>query len=183
MLCRCFESGGKLLLCGNGGSAADCGHIAGELIKGFLLKRQISKETKKSFKSGFSDRGSFLADQLQQGLPVIDLTSHNPLITAIANDMDASLIFAQQVMACGKKGDVILGISSSGNAQNVIDAIITGRVLGLQSIALTGNDGGCLLKYADTTIRVKAETTPDIQELHQPVYHCLCQMIESYFFD
>lgn len=171
---RSYRNGGKLLICGNGGSAADAGHIVGELMKGFLLKRKPDKETAQLLGSR--------ADRLQQALPAIDLTQHIPLSTAFQNDVEPELIFAQQVYGYGRRGDVLLCISTSGNAKNVAEAAHTAQALGLEVISLTGKSGGLLRDVSDVAVCVAAEHTPDIQELHLPVYHCLCAMLEEEFF-
>jgi len=162
-----FKKGRKLLLCGNGGSAADCGHIAGELMKGFLLKRESESKT---------------GQPLQGALPAIDLTQHNALSTAFGNDVDHALVYAQQVYGYGKSGDVLLCISTSGEAKNVIVAASTARVMNIPVISLTGAGGGKLSEISDITVRVPADSTPEIQELHLPAYHCLCAMLEEEFF-
>ena len=176
----CYEDGGKLLLCGNGGSGADCDHIAGELMKGFLKKRPLSDGTK----SAFSALGcECIADKLQLGLPAVNLCAHSALIGAVANDLGESLVYAQQVMALGKQGDVLLGISTSGNAENILNAMAASKVLGVKTIGLTGRTGGKMGSFAETCICVPAGTTPEIQELHLPVYHAICAMVEAHFFE
>ena len=126
-LIDCYENGGKVLICGNGGSCSDSDHIVGELMKGFENKRRISGDLKKNLLESAGERGVYLAEKLQHALPAISLTAHTALITAVANDTDADLIFAQQVVGYGNPGDVIIGISSSGNSQNVVDALITAK--------------------------------------------------------
>lgn len=179
---RSYESGGKLLLCGNGGSCSDSDHIVGELMKGFENKRRISEEFKNKLIGSAGDRGVYLAEKLQQALPAISLTAHTALITAVANDTDADLIFAQQVTGYGNAGDVILGISSSGNSQNVIDALITAKAKDMVVIGLTGETGGKMKDYCDILINVPGRRTAFVQELHLPVYHVLCLMVEHHFF-
>lgn len=181
-LINSFRDGRKLLICGNGGSSSDSGHIAGELMKGFERKRPVPQSFKTVLSATGGERGEYLAEKLQLGFPVISLSAHDALITAVANDTDPSLIFAQQVMAFGKKGDVLLAISTSGNSQNVIDAIITARAKGLSVIGMTGEHGGKMKQICDILINVPGTRTSYIQELHFPVYHALCLMIESYFF-
>ena len=178
-----FRDGGKLLICGNGGSSSDSGHIAGELMKGFESKRPVSQSFKKDLVAAGGERGQYLAERLQLGLPVISLSAHDALITAVANDTDPSLIFAQQIMAYGKKGDVLLAISTSGNSRNIIDAIITARARGLSIIGMTGESGGMMKSHCDIVINVPGTRTLFIQELHFPVYHALCLMIEKHFFE
>ena len=181
-LIRSYEQGGKLLLCGNGGSCSDSDHIVGELMKGFENKRQISDVFKNKLTQSAGERGAYLAEKLQQALPAISLTAHTALITAVANDTDADLIFAQQVTGYGNAGDVILGISSSGNSQNVIDALITAKAKDMVVIGLTGETGGKMKAYCDILINVPGKRTAFVQELHLPVYHVLCLMVEHHFF-
>ena len=180
LLCTTFEHGGKLLVCGNGGSAADCDHIVGELMKGFLKKRPVNEELKSEFaRLGEASMTGFL----QQGLPAIALTGGGALPTAYANDMDSEYIFAQQVLGLGKPGDVLLGISTSGNAANVQKAMTAAKARKMKTIGLTGMTGGRLLKNADIIIQVPEKDTFKIQELHLPVYHWICLNVEQYFFD
>jgi D-sedoheptulose 7-phosphate isomerase len=176
-----FEAGGKLLLCGNGGSAADCEHIAGELLKGFERKRPLAEETRRALAQQ-GDDGAELGAKLQQGLPAISLVGHASLASAFANDVDGDLIFAQLVNALGKPGDVLLAISTSGLGRNVVMAGLTARALGMVTIALTGRGGGRLAKVCHIAIDAPGETTPDVQELHVPIYHYLCRAIEARFF-
>ena len=183
MLCYCFENRHKLLICGNGGSASDSEHIVGELMKSFAYHRTLSDDIKTKLIAAFADKGAYLAEKLQPALPAISLTCHSALNTAFANDVDPNLVFAQQVMGYGAKGDVLLGISTSGNAENVINAMVTARALGLRTIGLTGKSGGKLKEYCEVAIRVDGSETAEIQELHLPVYHALCKMLELKFFD
>ena len=173
-LIRCYENGGKVLLCGNGGSAADCGHIAGELLKGFLKKRPVPAEVVAAVPE---------AAKLQCGLPAIDLTAHAAAITAVANDLGGELAYAQQVMAYGCPGDVIIGISTSGNAKNVLGAARAAKVRGAAVIGLTGTKESKLSGVADVTIRVPDTETYRIQEYHLPVYHWLCALVEEAMFE
>ncbi len=172
-LIRCYENGGKVLLCGNGGSAADCGHIAGELLKGFLKKRPVPTELTAAVPE---------AAKLQCGLPAIDLTAHAAAITAVANDLGGELAYAQQVMAYGRPGDVLIGISTSGNAQNVDIALRTARALGLVTIGMSGASGGKMRNTCDILLNVDATETYLIQEKHLPLYHALCAGVEEHFF-
>lgn len=181
-LINCFQQGGKLLVCGNGGSCSDSDHIVGELMKGFEKKRQIAEDLKSQLMEIDSERGKYLSEKLQQGLPAISLTAHSALITAVANDTDADLIFAQQVAGYGNRGDVLIGISTSGNSQNVVDAFITAKAKGMVVIALTGENGGKMRSYCDILINVPGTRTSFIQELHFPVYHALCLIAESSLF-
>jgi len=177
-----FENQGKLLICGNGGSAADGDHIVGELMKSFSMTRAIPKELKIKLEKHFEDEGVYISTRLEGALPAISLNAHSALNSAFANDVDAQLIFAQQVLGYGNSNDVLLGISTSGNAKNVIAAMMVAKAKGMKVIGLVGRDGGDFNKYCDVLINVGGDCTPQIQELHLPVYHILCQMLESYFF-
>ncbi len=179
---HCYSNHGKLLLCGNGGSCSDAGHIAGELMKSFERKRPIDKNLEGSLKAVSSERGAFIAERLQNALPAISLNAHSALYSAISNDMDASLVFAQQVAGYGENGDVLIAISTSGNSQNIIDAAITAKAKGITVIGLTGQKGGKLKPYCDVTICVPSTSTAEIQELHQPIYHSICRIVENRFF-
>lgn len=182
LLTACYEHGGKVLVCGNGGSCSDSDHIVGELMKSFELKRPIQVAVQEKLAVISPERGNYLAQHLQQGLPAISLTAHSALITAIANDIDADIIFAQQVIGYGQPNDILLGISSSGNSQNVLDACIVARAMNLKVIGLTGETGGKIKEYCDTLINVPGRRTAFVQELHLPVYHLLCQVLENHFF-
>lgn len=176
-----FEQGGKLLVCGNGGSASDAEHIVGELMKGFKQPRSILPALQSELAS-IHPRGKYIASKLQQALPAIALTGHTSLNTAVANDTDAQLIFAQQVMGYGKSGDILLGISTSGSATNVCDALIVAKALKLKTIGLTGKDGGRFKELCDVSIIAPEQSTEYVQELHLPIYHTLCSMLEDAFF-
>jgi D-sedoheptulose 7-phosphate isomerase len=178
----CYQQGRKVLVCGNGGSSSDADHIVGELMKGFERKRPVGDSLKKRLAEVAGDRGRFLSEKLQKGLPAISLAAHHALLTAVANDTDAALVFAQQVAGYGKPGDVLIGISSSGNSQNVMDAMITAKAMGMTVIALTGETGGKMKSFADILINVPGIRTAYVQELHLPVYHTLCQIVEYAFF-
>lgn len=182
LLEACYEDGGKLLIAGNGGSCADAEHIVGELMKGFVKRRSVSDEFKEALKEINPELGSVLGQKLQGGLPAIALTGHPGLSTAFLNDVDGEMIFAQQTYGYGKKGDVLLGISTSGNSKNVMYAMTAAKALGMKTIGLTGKDGGQLKHAADVTIVVPETETFKIQELHLPVYHALCLMLEERFF-
>ena len=175
-LIDCYRGDGKLLLCGNGGSSADSAHIAGELLKGFLKKRPLSPELRRRI-------GEEWALKLQAGLPAIDLTAHGALISAVANDLDAANVFAQQVIAYGRAGDVLIGISTSGNSENVLRACITARALGMKVIALTGRQGGKLREQCDILLNVDETETYKVQEKHLQLYHRLCADVEATFFE
>ena len=177
-----YKNGGKLLVCGNGGSASDSDHIVGELMKSFEGKRQISHTLKANLENVSSDRGMYLAEKLQQGLPAISLSAHAVLTSAVANDIDGDLVFAQQITGYGNTGDILIGMSTSGNSQNVIDALIVAKAKGLVTIGLTGKTGGQMKEFCDILINVPETRTAFVQELHLPVYHTLCMMVEDYFF-
>ena len=181
-LIACYEQGGKILICGNGGSCSDSDHIVGELMKSFELKRPIKSGIQEKLSILDPERGSYLASHLQQGLPAISLTAHSALITAVANDIDADIIFAQQVIGYGKEGDVLVAISSSGNSQNVVDACLVARAMNLKVIGLTGETGGKIKAFCNILINVPGRRTAFVQELHLPVYHLLCLAIEQHFF-
>lgn len=179
---ECYEHDGKLLVAGNGGSAADSEHIAGELMKRFRIPRPVPKKFADKLRETDPIAGEDLARNLERGLMAIPLTAHEAISTAYINDVDGFGVFAQQLYGFGRKGDVFLGISTSGNSKNVINAAVVARALGMKVIGLTGAKGGGLAKIADVAIRVPEEETYMIQELHLPVYHCLCLMLEDHFF-
>ena len=181
-LITCYQHGMKVLVCGNGGSSSDSDHIVGELMKSFENKRPIEESLKDKLTIVAGERGKYLAEKLQQGLPAISLTVHSALITAVANDTDPDLVFAQQVAGYGTPGDVLIGISSSGNSQNILDAIITAKAKGMVVIGLTGETGGKMKPYCDILINVPEQRTSFVQELHLPVYHTLCLMVENTIF-
>lgn len=180
---RCYENGGKLLIAGNGGSAADAEHIVGELMKGFVKRRPVTEEMKEALEKADPVRGKELSEKLQGGLPAIALVDHAALSTAFANDVDGMLSYAQQVNGYGKPGDVFLGISTSGNAENVMYAAVTAKAKGMQVVGLTGKDGGKLAGIADAAVIVPEMETYKIQELDLPVYHALCLMLEHRFYE
>jgi len=177
VLKTCYEDGGKLLLCGNGGSAADCDHITGELMKGFLLRRPIPETFAKHPKL----KGE--GELLQGALPAISLVAQSALSTAYTNDVDPLMVYAQQIYGLGKAGDVLLGISTSGNAENVCSALRVAGALGMKTIGFTGESGGHMRELCDLCLCVPATETYRIQEFHLPAYHTLCAMIEAAFFD
>jgi len=179
---ECYREGGKVLVCGNGGRASDADHIVGELMKSFEKHRPIETNFREKLKELSSERGQLLAEKLQQGLPAISLTVHNALITAISNDIGGEMIFAQQVNGLGYEGDVLIGLSTSGNSQNVTDAFIVAKAKGLKTIGMTGEAGGKLKEFCDVLINVPETRTAYVQELHLPVYHAICMMIENEMF-
>lgn len=182
MLESAYQQGKKLLVCGNGGSASDSEHIVGELMKEFKLKRKVYGQQAEALKAIDPELGQVLADNLQGALPAISLTAHSSLQTAFMNDVIPELVFAQQVNGYGNEGDVFLGISTSGNSKNVLYAAVNAKAKGLKVIGLTGSKENKLMKYSDVCIRVPETETYKIQELHLPVYHCLCLMLEQKFF-
>lgn len=183
IISKSFREGGKLLVCGNGGSAADAEHIIGELMKGFLSKRKISNAEKVRLSELYpGGSGDLIADRLQGALPAISLVSQTALLTAYGNDIDFDMIFAQQVYGYGRSGDVLLGLTTSGSSANVVNAVKVAKVYGLKTIGMTGRNGGLMKELCDITIRVPADSTPAIQEFHLPIYHALCAMLEAEFF-
>ncbi len=182
LLYNTYKQGGKLLLAGNGGSAADAEHIVGELMKSFLFPRPILAEDAEMLTALFGKEGERLSGQLEGCLPAIPLTSMLALSTAFLNDVDPLVVFAQLVYGYGCRGDVFLGISTSGNSQNILNAAMVARAKNMPIIGLTGRDGGKLAHLCDAAICVPEEETFKIQELHLPIYHTLCAMLEADFF-
>lgn len=178
----CYKNEGKILLCGNGGSAADCTHIVGELMKGFMKKRPTPKEKAESLKKANPSIDDDFLNNLQCGLPAINLCESSSLITAFCNDVDPEYIFAQQVYGLGKKGDVLIGLSTSGNAKNVNHAANIAKALGLTVIGMTGQKESKLSENSHICIKVPQTETYKIQELHLPIYHAICDAVEAYFF-
>jgi len=181
-LILCYQQKGKVLICGNGGSCSDSDHIVGEFMKGFECNRPLESSLKMKLSAISGEEGNYLAENLQQSLPAISLAAHNALITAIANDIDASLIFAQQIIGYGNPEDILIGISSSGNSQNIVNALITAKAKGMVTIGLTGESGGKMKTFCDILINVPEKKTSAVQELHLPVYHTLCKIVEDHFF-
>lgn len=182
MIKDCYEQDGTLLICGNGGSASDAEHIVGELMKEFARKRPIPEEMQAMLKAVAPEDGEMIAKSLQGSLPALSLTGGLALSTAYANDANPVMGFAQQVYGYGKEGDVLLGISTSGNSKNVVYAMEVAKAKGMETIALTGESGGRLKDIADVCICAPAKETADVQELHLPIYHTLCRMLEEAFF-
>lgn len=178
----CYRRDGKLLIAGNGGSAADAEHIAGELMKRFRTPRPVTPDFAEKLKRVDPIRGAALAKNLERGLMAIPLVAHEALTTAYINDVDGLGVFAQQLFGFGRPGDIFLGISTSGNSKNVMSAAVVARAMGIRVIGLTGADGGELAGFADVAVRVPETETYRIQELHLPVYHCWCLMLEDRFF-
>ena len=183
LMTEVYENGGKLLICGNGGSCADAQHIVGELMKGFLLKRPMTAAQKQAFADALGEEeAEAFASRLQRGLPAIALDGASALFTAYANDADADYVYAQAVFGYGKPEDLLIGISTSGNSKNVVLAMKAAKALGIRGIALTGEKESKLSALADVTVRVPETETFKVQELHLPVYHYLCAALEEIFF-
>ncbi len=179
---ECYENGGKLLVAGNGGSAADSEHIAGELMKRFKKPRPVSKEFAEKLIEIDKERGEQLSQNLECSLTAIPLVAHEALSTAYINDVDGLGVFAQQLLGFAKQGDVFLGISTSGNSKNIMNATVVARALGIKIIGLTGEKGGELAEVSNVAVKVPENETYMIQELHLPIYHCWCLMLEDKFF-
>jgi D-sedoheptulose 7-phosphate isomerase len=181
-LISCYQADGKLLICGNGGSAADAAHIVGELMKSFLLHRPVENSFRRKLLELDPETGNLIADHLQYALPAIALTQETALLSAYANDSGSDLIYAQQVFGYGRAKDVLLCISTSGNSENVVLAAIVAKAKGLHTIAMTGKNPSRLSEICDISIQVPETETYKVQELHLPVYHCLCAILEQEFF-
>lgn len=175
----CGIGNGKILLCGNGGSAADCEHIAGELLKGFLLKRTPDGAELGRLSAVL---GEEKAARLQRGIAAVPLVSVSGALSAFANDVDPELVFAQLVYAMGRENDILLCLSTSGNSANVVRAASVARAMGMKTIALTGEGGGKLGEICDVTVAVPERETFKVQELHLPVYHAICAELERRLF-
>lgn len=182
LLIHCYENGGKLMVCGNGGSAADSLHIVGELMKGFVLPRRLGEDLCQRLTDIAPEHADYLINNLQGAMPAISLIGEVGLSTAFANDQAPDLAFAQQVLGQARKGDVLLGISTSGNSKNVLYAVDVAKALGVQTIGLTGRKSCKLDEAADVCIKVPSDETYKIQELHLPVYHAVCLALEAQFF-
>ena len=178
----CYGAGGKVLVCGNGGSAADADHIVGELMKGYLSPRRLPAGVRERLRAADPELGPVLGEKLQGALAAINISAISAFATAFGNDVSAELTFAQAVNGYGRAGDVLIGISTSGNAANVRAALVMARALGMRTIGLTGRGGGRMAGRCDILIAVPAARTFEVQELHLPVYHCLCAMVEAHFF-
>lgn len=179
---ECYENGGKLLLCGNGGSCADCEHIVGEMMKGFLKKRPLNDSKKAEMKSKCDLVDDELLSKLQCGLPAVAIPSIDALNSAFCNDVDPELVYAQPLMSLAKENDILIGISTSGNSKNVFGAVKVAKALGIKVIGLTGKKGGKLKETADICICAPETETFKIQELHLPIYHYICAAVEEHFF-
>lgn len=181
LMLKTAKNGGKILLCGNGGSAADCDHIVGELMKGFLSKRKINKEFADALKSEYPEDGEYLSKNLQEAVPAISLTGHSALLSAFANDVAPDMVYAQQVYGYGKKGDLFIGLSTSGNSKNVVNAAKIAKAKGLSTIAFTGS-APSKLDMCDVVLKAPETETFKVQEYHLPIYHYLCAELEKNLF-
>jgi len=181
-LITCYRAGGKVLLCGNGGSAADAEHVVGELMKGYQSRRPVPKTLRQALEAAYPTEGAYLADHLQGALPAISLVSQTALLTAIVNDIAGDMIFAQQVYGYGRPGDVLIAVSTSGTSANVLHALRVARAIGLTTLGITGRTGGRLSPLCEVAICVPHDDTPEIQERHLAIYHALCAVIESALF-
>jgi len=179
LLSNCYHTKGLIMVCGNGGSAADAEHIVAELMKGFKMKRSLNSEQRQLIYSAFPDDSEFLSENLQQAIPAISLVSQTSFATAFINDVKAEMVFAQLVLGYGKPGDVLIGLSTTGNSRNAVNACKVAKSLGIRTIGLTGSADSRLGELCDITIRVPAIEVYRVQELHQPVYHALCAMLEA----
>jgi len=181
LLTETYKKGGKLLLCGNGGSASDCDHIVGELMKSFKTERPLAPALKESLES-LGEDGVYLASTLEAGLPAVSLCEHNSLSTAYSNDRAPDATFAQQLSVLGREGDTLLALTTSGNSRNCVLAAVTAKAKGMNVIAITGEGGGSIAGLADVTLKLPEKETYLVQELTLPVYHFLCAELEKYFF-
>ena len=179
---KCYDNGGKLLIAGNGGSCADADHIVGELMKEFKKHRPVNDAFREKLLEVSPDEGKELADKLGYSLMALSLSNQQTLNTAFSNDVDGDFIYAQQVLGYGRPGDVYLAISTSGNSRNILHAVPVAKALGIKVIGLTGKTGGRLAKVADAAICAPETETYKVQELHLPVYHALCMMLEETYF-
>ena len=181
-LISCYDRGGKVLCCGNGGSAADAEHIVGELMKGFKLPRVLPTAEAKAFADKFDADGAFMVKNLQKALPAVSLVSSSAITTAFANDVAPDMVFAQLVYGYARPGDVFIGLTTSGNSKNILYAAMAARVSGAFVVGMTGETGGALAPLCDAAIKVPSRETFRIQEYHLPVYHALCSMVEIHYF-
>ena len=177
-----YKSGGKIMVCGNGGSCADSEHIVGELMKGFLLMRHMDKATEQKFRDVLGDDADEFVDKLQGGIPAISLPSQSAVLSAFVNDVDPALMYAQLVYGYAREGDLLISISTSGNSKNAVAAAKVAKAMGIATLALTGANDSKLSAICDTTVRVPETETFKVQELHLPVYHYLCASVEKRIF-
>lgn len=178
----CYLHNGRLLICGNGGSSSDAEHTVAELMKGFEIRRPLDRSFKERLTRIAGKRGEYLAEKLEHGLPAISLSSHTALTTAISNDTDPDLIFAQQVIGYGSEKDTLVAISTSGNSRNILDACIAARALNMKVIGITGKSGGKMKSLCDILVNVPAVNTADVQELQRPALHTICRIVENHLY-
>lgn len=179
---ECYQRGGKLLVAGNGGSAADAEHIVGELMKRFKLPRPVSPDLAEKLAAIDPERGRLLAQSLEMGLSAISLPAHEASITAFINDVGSADVYAQQLLGYARPGDVFLAISTSGNSENMLRAIVLAKALDVRILGLTGATGGKMAPLCSVAVRAPETETYMIQEYHLPIYHCWCLMLEDFFF-
>ena len=182
MMLAAYQNGGKILVCGNGGSCADSDHIVGELMKGFLLMRNMNGEQAEQFRKALGEDAEEMIEKLQCGIPAISLPAQSAVLSAFANDVDAELMYAQLVFGYAKPGDLLIGLSTSGNSKNVVAAAKVAKAMGIATLALTGERESKLSALCDCTVRVPEAETFKVQELHLPVYHYLCASLEDRLF-
>lgn len=182
LIVDCYKNNGKILICGNGGSASDSLHIVGELMKSFILPRKLKNDYQEKIKEMFPENAEYFIENLQETLPAISLVSETALTTAYSNDNSADLCFAQQVLGHGNNNDILITISTSGNSKNVIYASQIAKIKDMKIISLTGRDGGKLKNLSDININVEEQETFIIQEYHLPIYHALCLAVENEMF-
>lgn len=182
MIVDTYRKGGKILVCGNGGSCADADHIVGEMMKGFLLRRKMDEKCQERFQQALGEEAQPLIEKLQCGIPALSLPSQSVVLSAFINDVDPELMYAQMVFGYGQEHDLLIGLSTSGNARNVTEAAKVAKALGIRSLALTGQKESRLSAICDCTIQVPETETFKIQELHLPVYHYLCAAAEQSIF-
>jgi D-sedoheptulose 7-phosphate isomerase len=178
---NCYKNGGTVFCCGNGGSSADSAHIVGELLKGFLARRPLSDSEKEAF-SRHGELGKLMAEKMQGSLAAVDLTTQQSILSAVANDNDPVTMYAQQLWGLGKKGDILIGLSTSGNAKNVLCAGIAAAEKGMTTFAMTGEGGGLMGQHFDLLINAPSSWTPEVQEYHIAIYHLICALVEAALF-
>lgn len=179
---KTYRNGGTILLCGNGGSCADCDHIVGELMKGFLSLRPMDDATKRALTECCTEDGAKMAERLQRGIPAISLAAHAGVMTAFSNDVDPDLVYAQLVYAFARPHDLVMGISTSGNSKNVVAALKMAAAMGLSTVGLTGGKDCAMDSICDVTVKAPETETFKVQEYHLPIYHYLCAALEETLF-
>lgn len=182
LMSKTVRAGGKILICGNGGSSADADHIVGELMKGFLLKRKMPADVSADFRAALGEEAEDFINLLQRGIPAISLSAQSAICSAFINDVDPDMIYAQMVFGYGKKEDLLIAISTSGNSKNTVNAAKCAKALGIATLALTGKDDSHLSRICDVTVKAPETETFKVQELHLPIYHYLCAAVEEEFF-